>query len=124
MANNGNKRFVLPDGCTPTQSTGEVPSHECISVLNLNDEDAELTLTAYYMDKDPVKSQPIVCKAQRSTHIPMFFFKTEDGEPLDVNSPYSGIVDVTLPVYAQYARVVTAQPEYSITSMMMHAIDE
>ena len=122
MENKGNKIFVIPDMCTPAASTGEVPSHECISVLNLNDVDCELTLKLYYTDKDPVICKPYICPAQRSTHIPLFFFKTQDGEDANVTVPYSGIIECSVPVYAQYSRVVTAQPEYSITSMMCHPI--
>ncbi len=124
MAKKGNKVFVIPDGCTPATSMGEIPSHECISVLNLNDVDAQVTLTAYYIDKDPVKSQPFTCPAKRSTHIPLFFFKKENGEPMEVTGPYSGIVESSEPIFAQYTRVVTSQAEYGITSMMMFAIDE
>ena len=51
MAKKGNRMFVVPDGFSFPGEAGGIPSHESLCVLNMNDEDAYLTMTAYYTDK-------------------------------------------------------------------------
>ena len=53
----GRTLWAIPEGYIPSGSTGEGPaleSHETICVLNPNDLDAQVELTLFFPDREPV----------------------------------------------------------------------
>ena len=55
----GRKRWAIPDGYIPATSATDDPdmkSHETVSMLNTGDRDANVEITIYFTDRDPVVS--------------------------------------------------------------------
>ena len=64
--NKGQLNWVFPDGDLPPH--GDNPDflgHEALTVTNLNDTDAHLTIDIIFEDKDPVKGLHLTVPAQR-----------------------------------------------------------
>ena len=124
--------YVIPDMCCHRRSSGNHESHECITILNTSDEAVEVKFTAYSTDQDPISLETRVCPARRSIQVvPTAMDKRDaNGRPL-VNSlkdaegnmipkgrPYSLLLECSGPVYCQYSRITTAQPEYAMFSVI------
>ena len=52
-------RWLISDMYYPSESIeGPIKSHEAICVLNTNDQDAGLTITLYFEDREPMQLAP------------------------------------------------------------------
>jgi hypothetical protein len=52
----GRRRWAIAEGYIPSWSHGPEPqmtSHESVCVLNANDQDAHVTITAFFADREP-----------------------------------------------------------------------
>jgi hypothetical protein len=68
----GHKIWVIPEGYIPGKSTGPSPeftSHETACILNAGDTEANIEITIYFTDKDPVGPYKIKLAARRSIHL-------------------------------------------------------
>ena len=53
----GRRRWAIAEGWIPSQSTGPAPamtSHETACLLNTGDRDAQVELTLFFKDREPV----------------------------------------------------------------------
>lgn len=50
----GKRTWIIPDGFLQPKSTGDQISHEAVCVLNLTDDPADIHLTLYFEDRDPM----------------------------------------------------------------------
>ena len=125
----GCKMWIVPDGYVPDLVEGEQPgptgyiSHECACVLNTTSKDAQLELTIYFEDRDPIIINDIVVAARRSKHLRMDELK-RDGEPaIPRGCPYSLLVKSDVPIVVQMSRLDTTQANMAFLSTMGYAID-
>ncbi|UJH91726.1 sensory rhodopsin transducer [Antarcticibacterium sp. 1MA-6-2] len=68
----GKKIWVIAEGYIPTYGTGKEPeftSHETACILNTSDEKAEVEITIFFSDKDPVGPYKVTVEAQRTKHL-------------------------------------------------------
>ena len=56
---------MIPDCYWPSSANGAYVSHEAICVLNQGDEPAELDITLYFEDREPVEGLHITVPARR-----------------------------------------------------------
>ena len=98
-------RWLISDMYYPSESIeGPIKSHEAICVLNTNDQDAGLTITLYFEDREPMQLAPQRCPARRNVHIRMDEARTADGSGVPMDTPYAAVVESTQPVAVQYSR--------------------
>ena len=63
-------RWLISDMYYPSESIeGPIKSHEAICVLNTNDQDAGLTITLYFEDREPMQLAPQRCPARRNVQL-------------------------------------------------------
>ena len=68
----GSKTWFIADGYYSSISNGKLfNSHEAICVLNPGKEDAAISITLYFEDRESMKDFKAVCKAERTNHIRM-----------------------------------------------------
>lgn len=65
----GHTYWVIPDGYIPPESRGTLESHESICVLNTSATDAELHITIYFEDREPLEGMVAEVPARRTKHI-------------------------------------------------------
>ena len=61
MENIGKKTWLIADGFMSDTKNGDFVSHEAVCVLNLSDETAEIKITVYFEDREPLRGFTAVC---------------------------------------------------------------
>lgn len=113
------KTWFLPDCYWPAGGT-DAPyvSHESICVLNPSNEDASLAITLFFEDREPVEGFSAVCSARRTHHVRMDRQRGPGGEPVPRGVPYAVVVRSSVPVYVQYSRCDTTQPDMAFMTVI------
>lgn len=65
----GHRRWAIAEGYIPATGTGpepEMTSHETVCILNAGETDAQVTLTLYFADRDPVAPYRLISMALAS----------------------------------------------------------
>ncbi len=101
----GRKVWVLPGGRIPFPSHGEEPQFtgfDQLCVLNTGDTRAELELTIYYADQEPVGPYQITVDPRRIRHFR--FNDLVDPEAIELDRPFGCVVRSQVPVVVQMIR--------------------
>ena len=104
----GKKQWSIVDGYRPPRQRGDATDyagHECILILNRNQQDANLLIDFYFEDRPPVKGIPFTAPAERITtfytHDKAFLEKID----LQVMQQYSMYITSDVDVVIQYGRM-------------------
>lgn len=112
---NGSKEWFIPDCYWPEVTTpGHYVSHEAVCVLNTGDIDAQIELTLYFEDAEPLTGFSVCCPARRTHHIRLDKLLDASGNHIPMGKPYAIALCSSVPVYAQYSRLDTTQPNMSL----------
>lgn len=113
----GVKEWVIAEGYIPEESHGPEPqmtSHETVCILNASDRDANIEITIYYKDRDPVGPYRVKVPARRTRHIR--FNDLKDPEPIPRATDYSSVIRSDVPIVAQHTRLDSRQSENALLS--------
>ncbi|MBM7572299.1 sensory rhodopsin transducer [Aquibacillus albus] len=113
----GELSWFIPDGYIPPKSSGELVSHESICVLNCNDDEANLKITIYFEDRDPIEDISYVVNGKRTSHIRTSTLD-KNGEKIPEAVPYAIEVESDVPVIIQYSRLDSTQPSLALMSTL------
>jgi hypothetical protein len=111
----GHKIWVIPEGYIPGKSTGSSPeftSHETACILNAGDSEANIEITIYFTDKDPVGPYKIKLAARRTLHLRFNDLKDPAEVPRDTD--YASIFRSDVPVVVQHTRLDSRQAENAL----------
>jgi len=100
----GKKVWVFADGDLPPQGDEEPLGHEALMVLNTSRKDAQLNLSLYFEDKDPVTDVTITIPAQRVTCTRMDY-PVGDQQVHIPEGQYALVVESSEPVVAVFGRL-------------------
>lgn len=115
----GHLRWVIPEGYLPGRSHGpkpELESHEACCILNAGPQDADIRITLYYTDRDPVGPYRFRVQANRTCHLRYNDF--DDPEPVPRDTPYASVIESSVPVVVQYTRLDSRQAENALMTAM------
>jgi hypothetical protein len=118
----GAKVWAIPGGHMPLRSSGEEPrdtSCDELCVLNTSHSDANLQLTIYYEDHEPVGPYPLKVSAQRVRHVR--FNDLIDPQALPLDTAYAALVVADHPVVVQFTRRDTSQAANAIATAIAFA---
>lgn len=113
----GRCRWAIADGYLPAWSHGPAPemtSHEALCMLNTGDADAQVSLTVYFKDREPVGPYRLTVPARRTLHVR--FNDLTDPAPLPVNTDYAGVIESDQPIVVQQTRLDSRQAENALLS--------
>lgn len=116
----GARVWFVPDAYFPAMSSGHFPSHEAICVLNTGKEDAEISITLYFEDRDKMEGFKAACKSERTNHIRMDKIMDGDGKGVPVGVPYAMMVESNTDIIVQYSRMDTTQAEMALMTTMAY----
>jgi len=106
----GHTEWFIPDCYFPAGGTEEpYTSHESVCVLNTGGEDAALSFTLYFEDREPMEGFHAVCGARRTHHVRMDRQTSDRGEAIPRGVPYAIRMVSSVPVHVQYSRCDTTQ---------------
>lgn len=113
----GSRMWAIAEGCIPEQSTGPSPqmiSHETACILNATDQDANVLITLYFSDREPIGPYRVTVPARRSRHIR--FNDLRDPVPVPKGTDYSSVIESDVPVVVQHTRLDSRQAENALMS--------
>ena len=116
----GKQVWMIPDGYMSDTRKGDLVSHEAICVLNLSGEDANIKLTVYFENDEPLRGFFAVCHHERTNHIRLDKIISEDGRRIPKNTPYAVLVESDRPVVVQASRLDVSQPEYALMTTIAY----
>ncbi|HWN73988.1 MAG TPA: sensory rhodopsin transducer [Solirubrobacterales bacterium] len=117
----GARTWAIAEGYIPSASIGEGPeleSHEAACILNPGDSPAEVEVTIYFADRDPVGPYRLTVPAWRTRH--MRFNDLDDPQPIPRDTPYAVVIDSSQPIVVQHTRLDFRQPALALLSTVAH----
>lgn len=119
----GSKVWYIPDCYWPEITTGQhYVSHESICVLNPSPKDAEIKITLYFEDAQPMRGFTAICQAERTHHIRLDQQKNDAGKAIPRGIPYAAMVESNQSIIVQYSRLDTTQAEIGLMTTMAHPL--
>ena len=112
--------WLIADGYMSNTEKGELVSHEAVCVLNLSGKDANINITLYFENDEPMRGIHAVCKHERTNHIRLDKVVTDDGRKIPKNTPYAVLVESDQPVVVQASRLDVSQPEYALMTTIAY----
>lgn len=120
----GAHNWCIPDCYYPEQtSAGYYVSHEAICVLNLGKADANIDITLYFEDREPMTGFKAICPSERTNHIRLDQIKDQDGNGIPRGVAYAILVTSDKPIIVQYSRLDTTQAEMGLATTMAYPIN-
>jgi len=119
----GHTVWAIPEGYIPSYGHGPKPqmtSHETACILNTADEDAHISITIYFADKEPVGPYTVVIPARRTKHLR--FNDLSDPMIIPRDTDYSCIIESSIPVVVQHTRLDSRQAENALLSTMAYPV--
>jgi len=117
----GSKVWVIAEGYIPEESHGPEPqmlSHETVCMLNASDQDADVEITIYYKDREPVGPYKLKVPARRTLHAR--FNDLRDPEPIPRGTDYSSVIRSSVPIVSQHTRLDSRQSANALLSTIAY----
>ena len=114
-AMHGRKLWFFPDGDIPPPGDGPLKGHESLIILNPNDAKAEITITVYFTDREPVTAPVQQVGARR-----VVCLRTDEGIG-GCRIPYGQYalkLESTAPVVCQIGRMDVRQANLAYYTVM------
>jgi hypothetical protein len=121
----GHTTWAIPEGYIPGQSTGPDPeftSHETACILNAGERDANIEITVYFTDRDPVGPYKIKVPAKRTLHLRFNDLKVPEEIPRDTD--YASVIRSDVPVVVQHTRLDSRQSENALLTTIAFPVAE
>lgn len=115
----GRKRWAIAEGYLPGWSHGperQMASHETVCLLNASDQEAHVTITIVYADREPVGPYRLTVPARRTRHVR--FNDLKDPEPIPLETDYASVIESDVPIVVQHTRLDSRQAENALLSTM------
>jgi hypothetical protein len=122
MSSLGHKRWAIAEGWIPPTSTGPAPamtSHETACLLNASDDDAHVTITLYFSDREPVGPYRVTVPARRTKHLR--FNDLSDPAPVPRATDYASVIESDVPIVVQHTRLDSRQAENALITTIAFA---
>ena len=121
----GKTRWAIAEGYIPAYGTGPEPqftSHETACLLNTSDHDAQVEITIYFSDREPVGPYRITVPARRTKHLR--FNDLSDPELIPRDTDYASVIESDVPIVVQHTRLDSRQAENALLSTIAYASND
>ena len=118
----GKRRWAIAEGYIPGESNGPEPqmtSHETACLLNTSETDAQVEITIYFSDRDPIGPYRVTVPGRRTRHVR--FNDLEDPEPIPRDTDYASVIVSDVPLIVQHSRLDSRQAENALLSTVAYA---
>lgn len=119
----GATTWVIADGFIPPTSTGTDPamtSHESACMLNAGAQDAEVSLTLFFTDRDPAGPFELVIPARRAFH--QQFNDLPGPEPVPIGVDYCCLIESSVPIVVQHTRLDSRQAANTVMTTIAYPV--
>jgi hypothetical protein len=118
----GHRVWAIAEGYIPGQSVSSdhaLVSHETACILNSSDEDAEISITLFFTDREPCGPYRTKVGARRTLHLR--FNDLTDPEPVPRDTSYASVIESTVPIVVQHTRLDSRNPNIALLSTVAFA---
>lgn len=120
----GRKVWAIPEGYIPAWSHGPEPqmlSHETVCLLNTSDQEAHVSITIYFKNREPAGPYQVVVPARRTLH--QRFNDLHDPEPIPRDADYASVIESDVPIVVQHTRLDSRQSENALITTIAFPAD-
>lgn len=120
----GSKLWAIPAGRIPPHSSGREPeftSRDELCLFNATGEEAQVEITIFYEDRDPVGPYSLSVGARRVRHVR--FNDLIDPEAIPMQADYAALVESDVPIVVQHVRLDSRRAEDSLFGSIGFAVD-
>ena len=117
MSKIGRTVWAIAEGYIPGQSVSDdhaLLSHETACLLNTTDKDADVSITLFFTDRDPVGPYRVKVAARRTLHLR--FNDLTDPQAVPRDTSYASIIESTVPIVVQHTRLDSRNPNIALLS--------
>jgi hypothetical protein len=121
----GRTHWAIAEGWIPPYSHGPEPamtSHETACILNANDRHAQVEITIFYSDRDPVGPYCVTVPARRTKHVR--FNDLNDPEPIPRGTDYASTIVSDVPIVVQHTRLDSRQSDNALLTTIAFSGNE
>jgi hypothetical protein len=118
----GHTVWAVPGGHIPLYSTGHEPertSRDELSLLNTSDKVAQVDLTIFYTDREPIGPYQLMVPARRVRQVRLNDLIDPEAIPLD--TPYAAVLIATVPIVVQFTRMDSSQANNAMASTIAYS---
>lgn len=118
----GKTYWAIAEGYIPPDDTERSPefvSHETACLLNTSDQDAQVKITLYFSDREPVGPYHITVAARRTNHVR--FDHLQDPEPVPRGTDYASTIESDVPIVVQHTRLDSRRTDIALLSTIAYA---
>ena len=119
----GRTEWAIPEGFIPSESLPgagrPLLSHEAACILNVSESDAQVAITLYFVDRDPVGPYRVTVPARRTLHLR--FNELTDPAPVPRDTDYASLIVSDVPIVVQHTRLDSRPAQFALLSTMAFA---
>jgi hypothetical protein len=118
----GRRRWAIAEGYIPSESAFSDPaliSHETACILNAGDRDAQVAITIFFADREPVGPYRVTVGARRTLHLR--FNDLADPSPVPRDTDYASVFESAVPIIVQHTRLDSRKAELALLSTMAYS---
>ncbi|MBD1874336.1 sensory rhodopsin transducer [Nodosilinea sp. FACHB-131] len=118
----GKTYWAIAEGYIPPDDTDRPPefvSHETACLLNTSDQKAQVQITLYFSDREPVGPYHIIVPARRTKHVR--FNDLRDPEPVPRGTEYASTITSDVPIVVQHSRLDSRRTDIALLSTIAYA---
>jgi len=116
----GRRRWAIAEGWIPSQSAFSdraLVSHETACILNAGDGDANVAITLFFTDREPMLYH-VTVPARRTLHLR---FDDLKDPPVPRDTDYSSVFESDVPIVVQHTRLDSRKAEIALLSTTAYA---
>lgn len=121
--NMGQTRWAIAEGYIPGDSLNDDPafvSHETACILNLCNQEANIAITLYFTDREPVGPYRLQVGARRTMHLR--FNDLTDPAPVPRDTDFASLITSDVPIIVQHTRLDSRHPNIALLSTVACAL--
>jgi hypothetical protein len=118
----GRRRWAIAEGYIPSESAFSdraLISHETACILNAGDRDAQVAITIFFADREPVGPYRVTVGARRTLHLR--FNDLVDPQPVPLDTDYASVFESDVPIIVQHTRLDSRHAEVALFSTTAYA---
>ena len=116
----GKNVWLIADGFMSNTKTDKNVSHEAVCVLNLSGEKANVKITVYFEDEEPLTGFSAVCEKNRTNHIRLDKIVNDKGQKIPKEKPYALLIESDRPVVCQHTRLDVTAPDMALMTTIAY----
>ena len=118
----GRRRWAIAEGYIPSQSSftdAALVSHETACILNAGDQQAHVSITLFFADREPVGPYRVTIAPRRTLHLR--FNNLKEPAPVPRDTDFSSVFEADVPIIVQHTRLDSRHAEISLLSTTAYA---